>query len=183
MLELDSNEKEFVLGRNREAQCMILDVNVSRRHASLKYVSGQGLEITDNKSTNGIYVNQRKIKPETGFPLKNRDRFSLGPEPTGYEWRFEENMKNAVTSESQIDTESNMAAVNDLFNANMKKAEERFTIEKESLEKRVLEEHKAQENLISEKELLQQELKAKREEFEARQKLENEEFEKKAFRY
>ena len=47
--ELDSNEKEFVLGRNREAQCMILDVNVSRRHASLKYLSGQGWEITDNK--------------------------------------------------------------------------------------------------------------------------------------
>ena len=79
------------------------------------------------------------------------------------------------------DTESNMAAMNDLINAKMKTAEERFTIEKESLEKRVLEEHKAQENLISEKELLQQELKAKREEFEARQKLENEEFEKKLF--
>ena len=79
------------------------------------------------------------------------------------------------------DTESNMAAMNDLINAKMKTAEERFTIEKESLEKRVLEEHKAQENLKSEKELLQQELKAKREEFEARQKLENEEFEKKLF--
>ena len=49
VLELDSNEKEFVLGRNREAQCMILDVNVSRRHASLKYLSGQGWTITDNK--------------------------------------------------------------------------------------------------------------------------------------
>ena len=49
LLEFDSNEKEFVLGRNREAQCMILDVNVSRRHASLKHLSGQGWSITDNK--------------------------------------------------------------------------------------------------------------------------------------
>ena len=54
------------------------------------------------QSTNGVYVNQRKIKPETGFQLKNRDRFSLGPDTTGYEWRFEENAKNAVTTESQM---------------------------------------------------------------------------------
>ena len=49
LLELDSSVKEFVLGRNREAQCMILDVAVSRRHASLKYLTGQGWTITDNK--------------------------------------------------------------------------------------------------------------------------------------
>ena len=66
LLEFDSNEKEFVLGRNREAQCMFLDVNVSRRHASLKHLSGQGWSITDNKSTNGVYVNDRKIEAEKG---------------------------------------------------------------------------------------------------------------------
>ena len=60
LLEFDSNEKEFVLGRNREAQCMILDVNVSRRHASLKHLSGQGWSITDNKVITCFIIN---IKP------------------------------------------------------------------------------------------------------------------------
>ena len=59
LLEFDSNEKEFVLGRNREAQCMILDVNVSRRHASLKHLSGQGWSITDNKVIGLITCNNR----------------------------------------------------------------------------------------------------------------------------
>ena len=127
LLEFDSSEKEFVLGRNREAQCMILDVNVSRRHASLKHLSGQGWSITDNKSTNGVYVNDRKIEPEKGHQLKHRDRFSLGPDATGYEWRFEEWVNNESTTESKIDTESNMAAMNDLINANMQKALESFT--------------------------------------------------------
>ena len=181
LLELNSNEKEFVLGRNQGAQCMILDVNVSRRHASLKHVSGQGWSITDNKSTNGVYVNDRKIEPEKGHQLKHRDRFSLGPDATGYEWRFEEWVNNESTTESKIDTESNMAAMNDLINANMQKALESFTKEKETLEQRVFQEKTAQENLKSERDLLQQELKAKREEFEAKQKLENEEFEKRLF--
>ena len=72
------------------------------------------------------------------------------------------------------DTESNMAAMNDLINANMQKALDSFTKEKETLEQRVIQEKTAQENLKSEKDLLQQELKAKREEFEAKIKLENE---------
>ena len=49
-LQLLPDQKEFVLGRNRDAQCMILDVNVSRRHASLKYSSSdRSWTITDNK--------------------------------------------------------------------------------------------------------------------------------------
>ena len=73
LLEFDSNEKEFVLGRNREAQCMILDVNVSRRHASLKHLSGQGWSITDNKVITCFYL-QFDINPEAriyiGFLLQ-----------------------------------------------------------------------------------------------------------------
>ena len=118
---------------------------------------------------------------EKGHQLKHRDRFSLGPDATGYEWRFEEWVNNESTTESKIDTESNMAAMNDLINANMQKALESFSKEKETLEQRVFQEKTAQENLKSERDLLQQELKTKREEFEAKQKLENEEFEKRLF--
>ena len=50
ILNIDSNlDKEFVLGRNRNAQCMILDVNVSRKHASVKFDSSRGWTIMDNK--------------------------------------------------------------------------------------------------------------------------------------
>ena len=61
LFELNSNEKEFVLGRNQGAQCMILDVNVSRRHASLKHLSGQGWSITDNKVI-GLITYNNKLK-------------------------------------------------------------------------------------------------------------------------
>ena len=54
------------------------------------------------QSTNGVYVNSRKIQPEKGHQLKHSDKFSLGPEITGYEWRFEERVKNENTSESQM---------------------------------------------------------------------------------
>jgi pSer/pThr/pTyr-binding forkhead associated (FHA) protein len=53
---INSTEKEFVLGRNREAQCVILDVNVSRRHASIKYSSISGWLITDNKVYSWLYL-------------------------------------------------------------------------------------------------------------------------------
>ena len=47
---LSLDVSEFVLGRSREANCMILDVNVSRRHASFKFDSnGSFWTVTDNK--------------------------------------------------------------------------------------------------------------------------------------
>ena len=53
ILNIDSDlDKEYVLGRNREAQCMILDVNVSRRHASVKFDTSRGWTVTDNKVRN-----------------------------------------------------------------------------------------------------------------------------------
>ena len=54
------------------------------------------------QSTNGVYVNNRQIQPEKGHQLKHCDRFSLGPVLTGYEWRFEERVKNENTTESQM---------------------------------------------------------------------------------
>ena len=40
---------EFVIGRNRDAQLMILDVNVSRKHCSIKFAQDSGFTIWDNK--------------------------------------------------------------------------------------------------------------------------------------
>ena len=48
IFELDPENPEFVFGRSREAQCMILDVNVSRQHAILKFTN-QCWNVVDNK--------------------------------------------------------------------------------------------------------------------------------------
>ena len=74
--------KELSLGKNR---CLI----DSQQHASLKYLSGQGWVISDNNTTDGVYVNQQRLKPETNHRLKNNDKFSLGPNTKGYEWRIQ----------------------------------------------------------------------------------------------
>ena len=47
IFELDPANPEFVFGRSREAQCMILDVNVSRQHAILKFTNQWN--VVDNK--------------------------------------------------------------------------------------------------------------------------------------
>lgn len=187
-LSLNRNDKEFVLGRNRDAQCMILDVNVSRRHASFKYV-GEYWTVTDNKvpfkkvtqllllsknsltfqSTNGIYVNQRKVPPEIPAKIQHGDRIGLGNDGN-YEWKFQ-----IMT----LDAQNN--AVNDLVEVNLKKTLDRFMKEKADLETRVDDEKKAQEKLRQEKQTLARELEEKRIEFEAKQKAENECFEKKLF--
>ena len=50
LYEVSSDGGEFVIGRLREAQCMILDPNVSRRHASVKFDGKSGnWTVTDNK--------------------------------------------------------------------------------------------------------------------------------------
>lgn len=48
--ELDPEVPEFVFGRSRDAQCMVLDVNVSRKHAFIKFSKEcKEWNITDNK--------------------------------------------------------------------------------------------------------------------------------------
>ena len=170
ILSLNSDQKEFVLGRNREAQCMILDVNVSRRHAALKFDNSKQIwTIIDNKSTNGIYINSKKIPPETRIPIQNGDKVSLGPDGS-YEWKFEVVRKADETKEM---TQS----MNEFIDEKLKKTMDRFEEEKEALEKRVDQEKAAQESLKNAKVLLELELKI----IEEKQKKENEEFEKKLF--
>ncbi len=52
--------ERLVLGRSREADLVIDDPNVSRRHAELRRADG-GWTIADLDSTNGVKVNGRKV--------------------------------------------------------------------------------------------------------------------------
>jgi hypothetical protein len=63
-----------VLGRSREADIVLQDPNVSRRHAELRREDG-GWQIVDLGSTNGIKVNGRRT---TSQPLRPGDQITIG---------------------------------------------------------------------------------------------------------
>ena len=63
-----------VLGRSREADIVIQDPNVSRRHAELRREDG-GWQIVDLGSTNGIKVNGRRVNNQ---PLRQGDQITIG---------------------------------------------------------------------------------------------------------
>jgi pSer/pThr/pTyr-binding forkhead associated (FHA) protein len=63
-----------VLGRSREADIVLQDPNVSRRHAELRREDG-GWQIVDLGSTNGIKVNGRRVDNQ---PLSAGDQITIG---------------------------------------------------------------------------------------------------------
>jgi hypothetical protein len=63
-----------VLGRSREADIRISDVNVSRRHAELRQ-EGTAYWIVDLGSTNGLEVNGKRVDRKR---LRDGDRVTLG---------------------------------------------------------------------------------------------------------
>ena len=65
---------KVVLGRSREADVRVADVNVSRRHAELRQ-EGAGYWILDLDSTNGIEVNGKRVDRAR---LRDGDRITLG---------------------------------------------------------------------------------------------------------
>jgi hypothetical protein len=63
-----------VLGRSREADIVLQDPNVSRRHAELRR-EDDGWQIVDLGSTNGIKVNGRRVDSQ---PLRQGDQITIG---------------------------------------------------------------------------------------------------------
>jgi hypothetical protein len=63
-----------VVGRSREADIVLQDPNVSRRHAELRKDDG-GWQIVDLGSTNGIKVNGRRVDNQ---PLHPGDQVTIG---------------------------------------------------------------------------------------------------------
>jgi Protein of unknown function (DUF3662)/FHA domain len=64
-----------VLGRSREADIVLQDPNVSRRHAEVRKDDGGGWQIVDLGSTNGIKVNGRRVDNQ---PLRPGDQVTIG---------------------------------------------------------------------------------------------------------
>jgi Protein of unknown function (DUF3662)/FHA domain len=71
-----------LIGRSREADIVLDDSNVSRRHAEIS-PSGQSWLIQDLGSTNGVRVNGRAV--DGPHPLESGDRIELGTVRIGFE--------------------------------------------------------------------------------------------------
>ena len=72
---LEVNAAHCIIGRERAAADVVLrDPNVSRRHAELTF-TGSDWSIEDLNSTNGTFVNNRRI---TRCPLRNGDLLTFG---------------------------------------------------------------------------------------------------------
>jgi hypothetical protein len=72
--EHEVTKPSVVLGRSREADVRVADVNVSRRHAELRQ-EGTAYWIVDLGSTNGLEVNGKQVERER---LRDGDRITLG---------------------------------------------------------------------------------------------------------
>jgi pSer/pThr/pTyr-binding forkhead associated (FHA) protein len=78
-LTIDGRKHEItspkvVLGRSREADLRVADVNVSRRHAELRQ-EGASYWVVDLGSTNGLEVNGKRVDRAR---LRDGDRITIG---------------------------------------------------------------------------------------------------------
>jgi hypothetical protein len=64
-----------VVGRSEEADCVLPDPNISRRHAELRQRPEGDWEIVDMNSTNGVKVNGRRL---ASARLRDGDQVTLG---------------------------------------------------------------------------------------------------------
>lgn len=67
------------LGRLPESDVVVSDPRVSRRHAEVRN-GPEGVEIVDLRSTNGTYLNGRKLVPGRPYPLRPGDFLVLAVE-------------------------------------------------------------------------------------------------------
>ena len=68
------SNKDYKIGRSSENNIILDDVTVSRNHALLSVNNGN-IKITDNNSTNGIYINN---VIEIDYELKSGDKIQIG---------------------------------------------------------------------------------------------------------
>jgi pSer/pThr/pTyr-binding forkhead associated (FHA) protein len=71
----------FVIGRSRDADLMLDDPNVSRRHAELRRQEGAWV-VADLASTNGVKVNGRRVAEQA---LNPGDEITVGLEKLHFE--------------------------------------------------------------------------------------------------
>lgn len=75
-LKLLQPQNCWVLGRDPHVGLSIQDKRLSRRHALIQYVAGQGFYLKDLASTNGTFLNSEPVRHS--MLLKDGDRIRIG---------------------------------------------------------------------------------------------------------
>ena len=75
---------EITVGRLSSNQVMVNDPKASSRHTTIRQ-AGQSYSITDLGSTNGTFVNEQKLSPNTPYTLNPGDRIRIGETIFTYE--------------------------------------------------------------------------------------------------
>jgi len=173
----ENGKTTFVLGRHTNADCLIKDVNVSRRHASFTYQKSPcpAWSVVDHKSMNGIALNGNKIKPEEPKALKDGDIVSI---ETAYSWSFEFPAKNE-TEETGNSTFRGRSSFISAVDAKLQEALSKISRDKEELDLKVREGEIKQLELTGEKEALAKKLEEERLAFAKKQEEERSTFEAK----
>lgn len=73
-LSVKVEDTPFIIGRDEDADMKLSDESVSRFHATIIYENGF-LYISDQSSSNGTYLNGRRIQKER---LKDKDILRMG---------------------------------------------------------------------------------------------------------
>ncbi len=74
MLPVDMGENW--LGRAVDNAIQLADATVSRHHALLEIGPDGRVRLTDHHSSNGTYVNNRRLRPNVPVELNDGDRFA-----------------------------------------------------------------------------------------------------------
>jgi hypothetical protein len=75
-LALPAEPGTFVFGRARSSDCVLADPTVSRTHAWLRHAAGGGWWLRDLASSNGTWVNGRRVVEEV--EVRPGDRVGFG---------------------------------------------------------------------------------------------------------
>jgi len=78
-IELTFTEKQRrSVGRSKENDLPVEDQSVSKIHASLVFNSGRQLVVADTGSTNGTFINDKRIAYGRAFPITAADKVKFG---------------------------------------------------------------------------------------------------------
>jgi len=90
----------FTVGRARDCTCVLDDAGISRVHARC-VKEGQSLYLEDAGSTNGTFVNGRRLRGGERHRLRGGDVVTLGPNVT---WVFDDPATTAQIDPVQVPT-------------------------------------------------------------------------------
>ena len=92
--------KEFWIGRSLDASILLSDVRISRRHACFRY-NNNAWAILDNKSSNGVMLNDKKINAGVFLDVHQGDRVAIVAGVDDFEWVINE-VLSIVSNENDV---------------------------------------------------------------------------------